>query len=75
AEVITYSTHSGTSHIQSALFGTYPDRGDWPTIYSYIDDITINNRSGEATANPMEDLRYDLLVPNATGTYSQWMGM
>jgi hypothetical protein len=73
AEVISYS-NTGTVHIKTVLFGTYPYRSGFPASSIYMDDLTINNRAGEASSNPMNDLRYELLVPDATGTYSQWMG-
>ena len=70
-EVISSTGNTGNSDIESVHCGDAIGArrvGD----YSYVDDLTIDDTTGEAAPAVVPDLRYTLLKPNGAGGYTQW---
>lgn len=74
-QVIGYTgdTTGGASSVDTLVFGSRNADG-WNT-YLRIDDITLWETDGEASAIPVADDRYERISANGNGGYSQWVGI
>ena len=72
-EILSFSGDTGNSDIESVRFGS-PDYIMGGSSYFYMDDLYIDDTTGESSASVCPILRFDWTTPNADGNYSQWMG-
>jgi hypothetical protein len=75
--VASFSGDTGTDQMERILFGSYPEfqNNDWKSgYYAYYDDITIDDTTGEGSAAIIPDHRYEFVIPNGDGNYSQMTG-
>lgn len=68
-EVLSFAGDTGNVDIFEVVWGGISGGGD---VWSYWDDIYLDDTTGEGAAAPVPILRFPWLVPNANGNYSQW---
>ena len=74
--IVTFSgdTTVGSASIDSIRFTAYVDASTAWSSYVYIDDIYVDDTSGEASAAVPPSLTFELVHPNADGTSSGLTG-
>jgi hypothetical protein len=79
-QVVSKTGNTGTTQCAKVNFGDEPwhvDEHGAKLSYSnptYLDDIYIDDTTGETQAAVVPDRQFALLLPNGTGNYSQWTG-
>ena len=73
ASLLSFAGDTGNVDIDKVMFGTYQDAGAG-NQYTTYDDLYLENTAGEGVATNPPILIFELLRPNATGNYTQWLG-
>ena len=69
--VMSFSGNTGTTAMVQIGFGS---RTALALVTSWVDDIIIDDTTGESAAAPVPDYRFIALPANNNGYYSQWTG-
>lgn len=72
-EILSFTGTTGNSDIESVRFGS-PDYAMGGSSYFYIDDLYIDDTTGEGSADICPILGFGWIYPNGDGNYSQWTG-
>jgi hypothetical protein len=67
------NTAAASGTVNGADFGSISTFQQWAN-YLYLDDLYIDSTSGESSAAPPDDLRWQLLRAHANGSHSEWTG-
>lgn len=71
-EVMSFDGNTGSTSIKSLCLGNYPGIGTYISIWTYFDDLIIEDSTGEASPAKISNYRYTLLKPNGVGNYTNW---
>lgn len=71
--ILSFDGNTGNVNVDRIRFGTRTDVGVGP-FYFDVDDVYIDDTTGEAGPEPPPILRFYPVRPNGNGNYSQWDG-
>lgn len=73
-EILSFDGNTGNADIDTLHWG--PNSGSGADAYGavYLDDIYLDNATGEGSPSAPPILRFYAITPNADGNYSQWLG-
>jgi hypothetical protein len=67
----SFSGNTGNVDIYDVVWGALTGSSD---VWSYYDDIYLDDTTGEGSATPPPALRFHWVGPNGNGNYAQWDG-
>lgn len=74
-QVATWSGNTGATNIDLVKYGSETSSsGNQLTAYTYMDDLYIDDTSGEVAAAVVPSYRFGFVTPNGNGNYSQCAG-
>ena len=73
-QVLGFTGNTGNFDARMVGWGTAPNSGNSPNSSFYLDDLSIDNSTGEGAPAACEDRRFLLVMPDGNGTYSDGVG-
>jgi len=73
-EVMRYEGDTGNADINTFRLGKLTGEGGNVPSYTYMDDIFVDDTTGQGAAAPVPDRRFYPITPNGAGAYNHGIG-